>query len=1256
MSDVLEIREIPEVPPELIEAAKDGKLVLFLGAGTSISVGLPSWDGFADAVLTQLVAAQIITYRDIDDLKALDPKKKLSIATSLAEGSGFRINYRKILEPKKESLGIYEYLNSMGCPVVTTNYDLLSSPTKSRSTILNAGTVDVKEEIAQTEVSVRRLFQPEDFLVNRLRKPETVAHIHGCVEDQNSMVVTTKDYLKHYYDDRVQEFLGQLFVRHTVLFIGYGLEEAEILEHILRRAKTGKEEKENKRFILQGYFSSQGRLAGLMKKYFDESFGVHLCPFSFDSKHYSQLEDVVKDWSSRIQYQARSKTDIASEILDGIKGENLNDIGPEQENTLDAISDNDDLIRLFFYEVRSIIWFDTLLKRDYFSAEKNPEPIEREGGKFKIPSWPACHYLAESSSELQKEENVHYGTSYMVLVREITEHAKANSFSNYNTWWCLSKVLSNMPVDVLEDDDVDLISYWLNDRFETGLAIRELERWLEELPVEVITRKLDFFIRLAENLYTAQYKNCGSSSEREIAFFPYDNYSFVEFNITFSSIMGKVAGSRGTEMFERKLIDILDREKSDDSSYRWRAAIEDEDQNFNSNDARQYAVVALRNSIKANFENNFDDALLYIEDRLYSQYKIIQRISIHTVNQCFEDIYSSRNSLFDSLMDLSFFVNDYRHELWSLLNKNYLSLTEQHKSKLISTIDSIRRDDEKSTAYEKASWLQAIADKDSNAQKKYEKCVAVAGVEPENADNPFKVVVSAKSYQSPLTLQEMQEMYQSEELVDYLNGYEVAFSFNGPDLSGLASMFSEFIKDNLESLQSHLTQLLELKNAFLYEILKALRATWEDNPQVTIDWSYVFSFIDGILAKENFWEAPIEDESRVFIGSRNSVISEIGRLIESGCKSDEHAFAHSFISRAKTILKSVLDRQEGREFTAESNAVSIAINSSRGQSIEAIINLALFACRQQHREQDSHSDVWNDFEPIFTAELAKIESDQYEFSTLVTQYFSHFLYLSKEWTERNLPIIFQQENYVGWLCAMQGFVYINHLLPTAYQYLKESGDFIKALDDSNLKEITSKRIVELIVVSFHQGEEALDDNSSLLYKLIERGNAEELSHIIWYYWSPKDEDYNERRPKVYELWPKILDSIDLRSSGGQKVASDLCRWACFIDVLDEKRTSWLKTVVPFVQKNHNGYEVLKVLARLSNSKPEKVHDVLTCLLQVYSEDYPEDAIKDIFRSFVRHGSEGRRWAKEVSDIFIKHGTHRPIGWLEDIEKEIGSEL
>ena len=114
------------------------------------------------------------------------------------------------------------------------------------------------------------------------------------------MVVTTKEYLELYDHKNIQEFLGEMFEKMTILFLGYGLEETEILEHILRRG-SAKANCERKRFVLQGYYLSQVPLYYQLYRYYEHSFGVHLLGYVKDYENHKCLEKIIKSWVEKIQ-------------------------------------------------------------------------------------------------------------------------------------------------------------------------------------------------------------------------------------------------------------------------------------------------------------------------------------------------------------------------------------------------------------------------------------------------------------------------------------------------------------------------------------------------------------------------------------------------------------------------------------------------------------------------------------------------------------------------------------------------------------------------------------------------------------------------------------------------------------------------------------------------------------------------------------------------------------------------------------------
>lgn len=297
-----ELDPIPNLPPEIREAALDGKLVLFVGAGASMLLGMPSWSGLALNALEGLRAAEKINYSELEQLKKLNPKIQLSIAKQIASSTGYDLQLPQYLQVNKSGR-IYEIINSIGAACVTTNYDHELSPVS----------FEEKDE-SKTKPSTRRISGAENLNISELKVLGTVTHLHGDIFNESQMIVSTKDYLAHYDVENVQFFLERLFSEKTVLFIGYGLEEAEILEHILRRAQVSSDDGKRKRFTLQPFFKSEEPLYQRLSAYYQESFGVHLVGFSKDDRGYEQLEQVIEHWASKLEVGAFALVDDIAEI------------------------------------------------------------------------------------------------------------------------------------------------------------------------------------------------------------------------------------------------------------------------------------------------------------------------------------------------------------------------------------------------------------------------------------------------------------------------------------------------------------------------------------------------------------------------------------------------------------------------------------------------------------------------------------------------------------------------------------------------------------------------------------------------------------------------------------------------------------------------------------------------------------------------------------------------------------------------------
>ena len=310
---------IPVVPDGLHEAAIIGRVIPFIGAGASRLAGCPGWSDFADAALRQLVNEGKFTYSQLDQVKHLSPRVKLSIAITIAEDTKTPIDFDALLHPippAKHPNGqrLYNSLFALGNIFVTTNYDRWLD--KRIAGPVPGATPSPSPSAPSLATPMRSIYNINDFRPALLTQANTVVHLHGSVADQKSMILTTRDYIKRYANDhgtgdptlenRALTFLEHLFRHHTVLFIGYGLEELEILEYVVLKARSQANPTHNeaRHFLLQGFFSHERALQHRMENYYLRECGIQLIPFLRDQKDHKQLLEVLEDLAQRIPVAA----------------------------------------------------------------------------------------------------------------------------------------------------------------------------------------------------------------------------------------------------------------------------------------------------------------------------------------------------------------------------------------------------------------------------------------------------------------------------------------------------------------------------------------------------------------------------------------------------------------------------------------------------------------------------------------------------------------------------------------------------------------------------------------------------------------------------------------------------------------------------------------------------------------------------------------------------------------------------------------
>lgn len=287
----IEIWDRPEdVPLEepIKDAFKNNKLAIFLGAGISKLIGCADWTQLANSLIDDCYKEELIDFKLKEDILNLrDNKKKISICKYILEGkqedlffSKFNryltISKEKEEENIKNDKDIYQYLKEISAIFLTTNYDDYLSKH-----------FDKDKDIA---------FELAHFDEANIEKYK-VYHIHGHTKSNRSIIITVDDYLNRYSDSKFKSFLKKILnSEYTLIFIGYGLNEFELLEHLDDYKST---KSKNPHYILLPYFSHQTKLVEFEQVYFN-NFNINIIPYAKDKKGYDFLIDIIREWKNEL--------------------------------------------------------------------------------------------------------------------------------------------------------------------------------------------------------------------------------------------------------------------------------------------------------------------------------------------------------------------------------------------------------------------------------------------------------------------------------------------------------------------------------------------------------------------------------------------------------------------------------------------------------------------------------------------------------------------------------------------------------------------------------------------------------------------------------------------------------------------------------------------------------------------------------------------------------------------------------------------
>lgn len=305
MADYSKIEKLPEVPQEIIDAVNNNRLVVFIGAGVSRIIGCMGWSQLArnlvDVCFRTKKAGKeetLINYKEKETLlQENDQKKLITIAYHLLKKNGFEEKFfeefNKSLEkdPNLEAeYNIYNEIFALRGINVTTNADL---------------------HFDQYFLKPNIIFDFDNFSGDIYRT--NLYKIHGTQDYRDSLVFTIPRYIKQYNKTNFIDFLQTVFSNYTVLFLGYGMSEFEILDFLITKYGNFNRDQNPKHFILLPFFSGEENILEFEKEYYAD-MGIQVIAYEKDENGYNQLYEVIKRWKQDININSTYTYDSFEEL------------------------------------------------------------------------------------------------------------------------------------------------------------------------------------------------------------------------------------------------------------------------------------------------------------------------------------------------------------------------------------------------------------------------------------------------------------------------------------------------------------------------------------------------------------------------------------------------------------------------------------------------------------------------------------------------------------------------------------------------------------------------------------------------------------------------------------------------------------------------------------------------------------------------------------------------------------------------------
>lgn len=859
-------------------------------------------------------------------------------------------------------------------------------------------------------------------------------------------------------------------------------------------------------------------------------------------------------------------------------------------------------------------FFDELEQAGLFSPEKNPAPRQSDepSGGIYLPYWPALSYLINVAKVANARRDVPLGHRLMRVVRAIAIYTGPDGrpVDNYYTNSASAEIAGLIPPECVTLEDIELVAKWLDGGWNSGAIVQELEdgmfaSHLRDPTAESIA-KLAKLLEITTRLRHTKRRTNADKTDAEADEDEYehkpepiaDSYWLDHLLERHAAALGRLVGEPAVSCLSRRTEEAFGSGSQAELSWLSRAAVEEHDQNHDWDYLRGSLVRATREALEAWLITQPQPAAAFVRQMLRSPRQIVRRIGIHACRMNWPLL----EGVFFDEFNQDTLRSGHLHELYLLLSEKFAGMRREQKDLVLDSILFIGSGEEgeelERARYRQRNWLHAIQDKgDARSDAAYEAISADLGPMRDHPDLLSYHQMSWGPGPSPYDASELVGAASSGRLVKLVDEFTAQDHSLGSPRKALLDTVTEAVGKSPREFLTYLGWTQPTSRRLQYALLsgfgKAIKNAYDDRRKDDAELlvNPLLHAHHALITDLKFWEEAPE-ESVDLEPSRDWIPPIAVDFVDWLCNKDDLRFDTERKTVCLSIVKWTLDQSEG--IANADDALTAAINDSRGKAFEAYLALLLRCCRDADKAIGSHVNEWAELRPVIESELDRTDAGGYEVYALIGSHIQHLIYVDSEWVTANILRIFPQDE-TKFRAAVIGLGY-SRASQQLYSLIAEAKVPARVLFASRIEGSARERMVERLALSYIWGQESLDGEViGRLFKNEQSDDIRELAHTVSR-WSDQ-ELTQDQTMRALALGARCVEFANQAPAQRKDLLAVVAEFVAFQVPPDPRDLEWLEAAAPYVTEYHGLHGFMESVVKVAEARPEAALRLMRALVR-----------------------------------------------------------